>query len=142
MTGPLETKESGIRSDDILVLGDPDFNEGNVCIVTGATSGIGRALAVAAAANGLSVVGLGRNERAGRATVQIAHEMGGRMEFVKTDLTKDEQIEEAVARAAQLGSIKYLANIAGIQNVCPIEEFPMEKYDQMQRLMLSVNGLF
>ena len=42
----------------------------------------------------------------------------------------------AVQEAAKLGSIKYLANIAGIQHIDPVENFPMEKYDLMQRIML------
>jgi len=136
MADSTEIKEPEIKKEDILIVQDPDFNQSNVCIVTGATSGIGRALAIAAAANGLLVVGLGRNEKAGQETVEIARKMGGRMEFIPSDLTQDEDIEQAVARAAELSTIKYLANIAGIQNVCPIEDFPMEKYDYMQRLML------
>lgn len=66
----------------------------------------------------------------------MAREMGGRMAFIKTDLTKDEDIEHAVAEAAKLGTVKYLVNIAGIQHIDPVENFPMEKYDLMQRLML------
>jgi len=38
--------------------------------------------------------------------------------------------------AAKLGTIKYVANIAGIQHIDPVERFPMETYDFMQRLML------
>ena len=125
-----------IKKDDILLLPDPDFNAANVCIVTGATSGIGRAVAVAAAANGLLTVGLGRREEAGLETVDIARKLGGRMVFLQTDLTRDEDVESAVRQAAKLGTIKYLANIAGIQHVCAIEDFPMEQYDYMQRLMV------
>ena len=136
MTDSGQVREPEIKKEEILRLSDPDFNSNNVCIVTGATSGIGRALAVAAAANGLLVVGLGRSEQAGKEAVEIAREMGGIMEFVQGDLTRDENIEEAVKQAAELGAIKYLANIAGVQNVCPIEDFPMDKYDYMQRLMI------
>ncbi|OPX39222.1 MAG: D-beta-hydroxybutyrate dehydrogenase, partial [Desulfobacteraceae bacterium 4484_190.3] len=42
----------------------------------------------------------------------------------------------AVEEAAKLGSIKYVANIAGIQHIDSVENFPMEKYDYMMRLML------
>jgi 3-hydroxybutyrate dehydrogenase len=62
--------------------------------------------------------------------------MDGQMIFIKTDLTKDEEIQNAVSEAAKLGTIKYLANIAGIQHIDPVEDFPMEKYDLMQRIML------
>jgi len=58
------------------------------------------------------------------------------MLFVKTDLSRDEDIEQAVSQAAKLGAIKYVANIAGIQHIDPVEDFPMEKYDLMQRIML------
>ena len=44
--------EPKIRKEEVLVLVDDDFNPRNVCIVTGAAAGIGRATAVAAAANG------------------------------------------------------------------------------------------
>jgi len=62
--------------------------------------------------------------------------MGGQMVFMNTDLLKDEEIERAIAEAAKLGTLKYLANIAGIQHIDSIENFPMEKYDLMQKLML------
>jgi 3-hydroxybutyrate dehydrogenase len=51
-------------------------------------------------------------------------------------LCEDAQIDHAVSEAAKLGTIRYLANIAGIQYIDSIENFPMEKYDLMQRLML------
>jgi 3-hydroxybutyrate dehydrogenase len=41
-----------------------------------------------------------------------------------------------VEKAAEVGTVKYLANIAGIQHIDTVEDFPMEKYDLMQRLML------
>ena len=131
-----QMKEAEIKKEEILLLRDPDFNTDNVCIVSGATSGIGRALAVGAAANGLMVLGVGRREDAGQETVEMARKMGGRMEFMRADLTRDEDIEKAVKLAGDLGTIRYLASIAGVQNVCPIEDFPMDKYDHMQRLML------
>jgi 3-hydroxybutyrate dehydrogenase len=55
---------------------------------------------------------------------------------LQKDLTRDEEIESAVAEAVEFGTVKYLANIAGIQHIDSIENFPMERYDYMQRLML------
>lgn len=128
--------EPVIKKEDIMILSDPDFNPGHVCLVTGAAGGIGRATAVAAAANNLMTVGLDIDEKEGNKTQRLAREMGGQMIFIKADLTHDEDLKQAVSEAAKLGSIKYLANIAGIQHIDCVENFPMEKYDYMQRLML------
>jgi 3-hydroxybutyrate dehydrogenase len=132
----MDIREPEIKKDEILFLEDDNFNIGNVCIVTGAAGGIGRAAAVAAAANNLMTVGLDIDEERGRKTQEMAREMGGRMIFRKTDLCSDKDLEDAVEEAAGLGSIKYVANIAGIQHIDSIDNFPMEKYDYMMRLML------
>ena len=133
---PADTKEPKIQREEILILQDEYFNPGNVCIVSGAGTGIGRATSVAAAANQLTVAGLDINEEEGQKTCEIAKRMGGDMVFIKTDLSQDADIEKAVSKAATMGSIKYLVNIAGIQHIDAIENFPMEKYDLMQKIML------
>ncbi|MCP4601125.1 MAG: SDR family oxidoreductase [Proteobacteria bacterium] len=132
----MDLSEPKIYSEDILVVSDKNFVTDNVCIVTGSGSGIGRAASVAIAVNGLTTVGLDIDEKAGEETRDIVTELGGQMVFIKTDLTKDEDIVRAVNASAELGQIKYLANIAGIQHIDSIENFPMEKYDLMQRIML------
>lgn len=132
----MQIAEPEINREDILIVLDDEFVPRNVCLVTGAASGIGRATAVAAAANGLYAVGVDVDEQGGEQTRAIAQKMGGQMAFIRADLTRDQEIERAVREAASIGEIKFLANIAGIQNVYPMEEFPMEKYDLMQRLML------
>jgi 3-hydroxybutyrate dehydrogenase len=133
---PSDTKEPEILSEDILFLQDPSFNHDNVCVVTGAGTGIGRATAIAAAANNLMTVGLDINEDEGKRTQNLARDLGGQMIFIKTDLTDDGDIENAISEAGKLGTIRYLANIAGIQHIDSVDNFPMEKYDLMQRLML------
>lgn len=132
----MDITEPKITRKEILLLQDPDFKQQNVCIVTGAGAGIGRATAIAAAANNITAVGLDVNEKEGEITCQMAAEMGGRMIFVRTDLTLDGDIEHAVAEASKVGTIKYLANVAGIQHIDSVDNFPMEKYDLMQRIML------
>lgn len=133
---PADTREPEIRREEILFLQDENFNHNNVCLVTGSATGIGRATAIAAAANNLMTVGLDLNEEDGKKTQNLAREMGGQMIFIKTDLTKDTEIENAVGEATKLGTLKYLANIAGIQHIDSVSNFPMQKYDLMQRLML------
>ena len=132
----MDITEPRIQREEILILLDDDFNSGNVCIVTGAGTGIGRATAVVAAANNLMTVGLDINAEEGEKTKQMAQELGGQMVFIKTDLAKDRDVEKAVEQAASLGAIKYLANVAGMQHINAIEDFPMEKYDLMQSVML------
>jgi 3-hydroxybutyrate dehydrogenase len=133
---PTDTKEPHIQQEEILFLKDDSFNHDNVCVVTGAGTGIGRATAIAAAANNLMTVGLDINAEEGKKTQNLARELGGQMIFIQTDLTQDADIESAVSEAAKLGSIRYVANIAGIQHIDAVDNFPMEKYDLMQRLML------
>jgi 3-hydroxybutyrate dehydrogenase len=128
--------EPDVLNEDILKLNDDNFNLQNVCIVTGAGSGIGRATAVAAAVNNLITVGLDVDEAAGKKTQMLARELGGQMIFIKTDLTKDADMDRAVEEATKLGNIRYLANIAGIQHIDSVENFPMAKYDLMMAIML------
>jgi len=133
---PADTKEPYIHREEVLLLREESFSHDNVCIVTGAGTGIGRATAIAAAANNLMTVGLDINAEEGKKTQNLARELGGQMIFIQTDLTQDADIQSAVSEAAKLGTIRYLANIAGIQHIDSVENFPMEKYDLMQRLML------
>ena len=132
----MDIREPEIKREEILTLHDNQFHPDNVCIVTGAGTGIGRATSVAAAANNLMTVGIDINETEGKKTQKMAREMGGQMIFLQADLTEDKQIEHAVTEAAKLGSIRYLVNVAGIQHIDSVDNFPMEKYDLMQRLML------
>lgn len=132
----MDIREPVITREELLFLDDPDFNQDHVLIVTGAASGIGRATAVAAAANGLMTVGLDIDEAGGMKTQEISRELGGQMIFLKTNLTRDAECEYAVKEAAKLGAVKYLINIAGIQHIDFIEDFPMDKYDAMQALMV------
>ncbi|WP_263020603.1 SDR family NAD(P)-dependent oxidoreductase [Natronobiforma cellulositropha] len=122
---------SELTPEDLLVLEDPHFHGEHVAVVTGSSSGIGRATALAFAANGLTVVGTGRDE----ATLESVREdaeafsLPGSVVPVTADLTDDEDIERLVDEAATYGAVRYLANIAGVQHVAPIESFPVERYD-------------
>jgi len=131
-----DLEEPKIQKDEILIVKDKYFYPKNVAIVTGAASGIGRATAIALAVNGLTVIGNDVVVDGGKKTAKMAEDLGGKVIFMKTDLTKDADIEGCVRQASQYGDIKFLANIAGLQHINPIEDFPMEKYDLMQTIML------
>lgn len=128
--------EPEIKTEDILKIEDDQFKPDNVCIVTGCGTGIGRATSVAAAANGLTVAGIDINSEAGKHTQEMVREAGGEMTFIQADLADDDALIRSVKEASDKGIIKFLANIAGIQHIDSIENFPMEKFDLMQRLML------
>jgi len=133
----LDIREPEIRKDEILILQDSNFNTDNVCIVTGCGTGIGRATAIAASANKLMTVGLDINEKEGKKTQKIARDMDGQMIFLQADLCKNDDLQKAIADAARLGTIKYVANIAGIQHIDSVENFPMGK-SRIKEMMAPV----
>lgn len=104
-----------------------------VCIITGAASGIGLAIAEAFANEGAKVVMADINEEKLRIE---AERIGG--EFFKTDLSKRTDCKGLVDFALEkFSKVDVLVNVAGIQTVSPIEEFPEDKWDFMISLMLT-----
>ncbi|UCG11706.1 MAG: D-beta-hydroxybutyrate dehydrogenase, partial [Deltaproteobacteria bacterium] len=71
----MDITEPIIKREDILVLPDHNFNTENVCLVSGAGTGIGRATAIALAMNGLITVGLDINEEEGLKTMALIRDM-------------------------------------------------------------------
>jgi 3-hydroxybutyrate dehydrogenase len=133
-----ELTEPELTADDLLVLEDPHFGPDSVAVVTGAASGIGQATAVALAANGLTVVGADIDEAGLEETASIAADVDapGEIQSVPTDLTDDGDVEAMIEAAAEAGDLRYVANIAGMQHIASIPEFPMEKYDLLLDIML------
>lgn len=111
---------------------DPQFNPDNVCIVMGAGEGVGQSTAIAAAVNGLMVVGLDGEEAAGNKTQQIARELGGQMIYLPTNLSDIKSIESAFMEAEKVGVIRYLANIVRINAVDSIRSATLGIFDYFQ----------
>jgi len=124
--------------DDVLRLDDPYFTTDTVAIVTGAASGIGRATALGLATNGLTVVGADIDTEGLDGTASRIEEFDadGTFHGVETDLTDDADVEAVVAAAADEGELRFVANIAGMQHIASIAEFPMDRYDLLTDIML------
>ena len=89
---------------------------GRVAVVVGATSGIGRAAAVAFAHAGAKVVVAGRREEKGAGVVREVESAGGEATFVRTDVTSDEQAAALMDAAIQTyGGLDCAFNNAGAE---------------------------
>lgn len=107
--------------------------EKKVCIVTGAASGIGLAVAESLAKDGANVVMSDINEEG----LKSASERIGASYF-KTDLSKRADCKALVDFTIEkFSKVDILVNVAGIQTVSPIEDFPEDKWDFMMNLMLT-----
>ncbi|WP_152040025.1 SDR family oxidoreductase [Salinigranum salinum] len=138
MTSDFDLSTPEPSRDAFLTVDDPRFSTESVAIVTGGASGIGQATAVGLALNGLTVVATDVDEAGLAETQEIATELDapGTVESVVADLTDDDDVAAMVEAAADRGQLRYVANIAGLQHIDPIDEFPMETYDLMQRIMV------
>ena len=135
---PTPTETPDLTPEDVLTVADERFGPESVAIVTGGASGIGRATALALAENGLTVVATDVDEDGLAETVARGEELGveGAIESTTGNLREEADIEAIVAAAAELGDVRYVANIAGLQHIDPIEDFPTEQWDLMQDVML------
>jgi 3-hydroxybutyrate dehydrogenase len=114
--------------------------KGKNAVVTGSTSGIGLGIARAFTKDGANVVinGFGDKAEIEKERSGIAKEFGVKAIYSGADMTKPAEIAAMIKTAeTQLGSCDILVNNAGIQHVAPIEEFPIEKWDQIIAINLS-----
>ncbi|RIV37818.1 3-hydroxybutyrate dehydrogenase [Micromonospora radicis] len=99
---------------------------GRTALVTGGGSGIGRACALRLAAAGASVLVVDRNVEAAKLVAAAA---GGRAEGV--DLADPEAVDRLDA------DVDIVVNNAGLQHVAPIQDFPVERFEYIQRVMVE-----
>jgi 3-hydroxybutyrate dehydrogenase len=114
--------------------------KGKSALVTGSTSGIGLAIARAMAAQGANVTinGFGDATAIEKERSGIEKEFGVKAVYSPADMTKPAEIADMVKTAEKtFGSLDVLVNNAGIQFVSPIEDFPIDKWDQILAINLS-----
>jgi 3-hydroxybutyrate dehydrogenase len=114
--------------------------KGKSAIVTGSTSGIGLGIARALAAQGCNVMlnGFGDGPQIEKLRAALAAEHKVTVLYSSADMSKPLEVAAMVDQVARrFGSVDVLVNNAGIQHVAPVEEFPVEKWDQILAINLS-----
>ncbi|GLZ28675.1 short-chain dehydrogenase [Lentzea sp. NBRC 105346] len=102
--------------------------QGQKALVTGATSGIGRAIAVKLASAGATVYVTGRRAELGKETVQLIEQAGGVGHYIVADVG---DIEDVRRLAEEVGEVDVLVNNAGIYPFSPTAEQSLETYEQV-----------
>ena len=116
------------------------FLKDRTALVTGSTSGIGLAYARALAAEGANVVinGFGDADAIEKERAGIEKDFKVKARYSAANMMKPDEIAAMVAQAEkEFGAIDILVNNAGIQHVAPVDEFPIEKWDQIIAINLS-----
>ncbi|MET1057034.1 MAG: glucose 1-dehydrogenase [Pedobacter sp.] len=116
--------------------------ENKVAIVTGASSGIGEAIAIAFAAEGARVVVSDINEEGGNKVVEKIKSNGGDAVFIKADTSRPEDNEHLVAETVKhFGKLDIAVNNAGIGGPAAIAaEYKIEDWDKV--IAINLSGVF
>jgi NAD(P)-dependent dehydrogenase (short-subunit alcohol dehydrogenase family) len=118
------------------------FND-DVALVTGGSSGIGRATAIAFARDGAKVVVASRRTDQSEETVRLIEAAGGEALFVRTDMKKPAEIASLVARTIEhFGKLNYAFNNAGIEGdpFVPLAESSEATWDDV--IAVNLTGVY
>jgi 2-deoxy-D-gluconate 3-dehydrogenase len=114
---------------------------GKVALVTGATRGLGRAIALGLAQTGAKVIVAGRNQDAVAATIADLTTAGAKADGLSLDVTRHIEAEEKIRETVALsGRLDILVNNAGIIDRHPAEDYPLKSWNQV--LDTNLTGAF
>jgi NAD(P)-dependent dehydrogenase (short-subunit alcohol dehydrogenase family) len=125
--------ESNLRDDGVLVL------RGKHAVVTGASRGIGAAIASTLARHGADLTLMSRNEsRLREQAAMLMKTHNGKAQAIAVDIAQPEQVSAAFARAAdQFGPPQILVNNAGIATAAPIGKTDLPKWQEVMDVNLT-----
>ena len=114
---------------------------GKVAYVTGAASGIGKAIADLYAQQGAKVVIADLKQEAAEAAAKDIESKGGTAMGLAVDVTQEDQVDASVEAAVKAyGGIDILVSNAGIQIVKPVQDFTLQEWQKM--LAIQLDGAF
>ncbi|HSR07197.1 MAG TPA: SDR family oxidoreductase [Bryobacteraceae bacterium] len=117
--------------------------EGKVAVITGGSSGIGRAAALAFAREGAHVAIGARRQTEGEETTRMVRETGGQAVFVQTDVSQTEQVQRLIQAAVERwGRLDCAFNNAGIEGDAFVHtaDYPETTWDQI--VAINLTGVF
>ena len=116
--------------------------ENKTVLVTGGTSGLGRAICLEFAKHGANVVLAGRREKEGNDTLRLIRELGVRGLFTKTDISKSEDVKNLIQSALDtFGNLDFAINNAGIYGKAAfLSKYEEEDWDSV--INTNLKGTF
>ncbi len=120
--------------------------EGKVALITGGSSGIGRATAVEFAGRGVKVMIGDLDAEGGEETIGLVRNRGSDASFIKTDVSQFQEVKALVAATVdQFGQLDYGFNSAGavkphLEAISPTHEYPEEHFDQI--IAVNLKGVW
>src|ERR1700686_1178610 len=114
--------------------GSSPMLKAKAAVVTGSTSGIGLGIARALGEQGANIMLNGFGDRKAIETLmaELRAQYHVEVDYSAADMARPGEVSEMIEQCvARFGSVDILANNAGIQHTAPVEEFPMDKWDQI-----------